>query len=255
MTATLGYQLDRVVTIKASRETVFSFFMDSGQWASWWGAGSTIDPRPGGRVVVIHPGAVEASGEIVELQPPDHITFTYGYASGKPFPPASSRVTIRLRTHAEGTLLHLTHEFPDAAGRDEHMQGWRYQLALFANVVMNAVNRDAEAQVDAWFSAWSSDDGSARREWLGRIARDDVRFNDRFSHTEGLDDLTAHLDAARRFMPGLTLRREGPVRHCQGCGLSDWIATGADGQPKARGSNVFEFDATGRIAAVTGFWA
>jgi hypothetical protein len=52
----------------------------------------------------------------------------------------------------------------------------------------------------------------------------------------------------------LTLQRTGAVRHCQGCALSDWIAVGADGQEKARGTNVFTFDATGRIAAVTGFW-
>ena len=40
---TLGH-----VRIEADRETVFRYFTDSGRWAAWWGAGSTIDPRPGG---------------------------------------------------------------------------------------------------------------------------------------------------------------------------------------------------------------
>jgi uncharacterized protein YndB with AHSA1/START domain len=254
MTAALGYQLDRIVTIKATREIVFGFFTDSTRWASWWGPGSSIESTPGGRVLILHPGGVETSGEVLEVEPPARIVFTYGFASGTPFPPGSSRVTIRLQSVDEGTQLHLTHEFPTEAGREEHVQGWRYQLSLFANLVANEVNRQAERQVDLWYEAWSSDDGAARRESLSRIATSQVTFNDRFSHTEGLADLGAHLDAARRHMAGLTLQRTGAVRHCQGCGLSDWIAVGADGQEKARGTNVFTFDATGRIAAVTGFW-
>jgi hypothetical protein len=163
-------------------------------------------------------------------------------------------VTIRLEPRADGTQLHLTHEFPDDSGRSEHVQGWRYQLALFANAVANEVNRDAEARVDEWFAAWSTDDGAARRSAFNRIAAPEVRFADRFSHTEGLDDLAAHLDAARRFMPGLILHRDGKVRHCQGYALADWVAVGADAQHKARGSNVFVLDPEGRITAVTGFW-
>ena len=41
----LPYQLDRVITIAAPRETVFSFFTDNARWAAWWGPGSTIEPR------------------------------------------------------------------------------------------------------------------------------------------------------------------------------------------------------------------
>ena len=255
MNATLGYQLDRIVIIKAAPDVVFRFFTDSDRWAAWWGKGSVIDARPGGRVLVVHPGAVEASGEVLEVAPPSHITFSYGYASGKPFGSGTTRVTIRLRPHADGTELHLTHELPSDAGRDEHVQGWRYQLSLFANLVANEVNRDAESRVDAWFGAWSTDDAGARRLALESIATPDVRLDDRFSHVGGRDDLAAHLDAARRFMPGLTLQREGAVRHCQGHALSDWVAVGADGQQKARGTNLFVFDHTGAIASVTGFWS
>lgn len=255
MNVTLGYQLDRIVTIKAAPEVVFGFFTDSARWAAWWGAGSSIDARPGGRVLVVHPGAAEASGEVLEVDPPDRITFTYGYASGKPFGPGTTRVTIRLQPHAGGTELHLTHEFPSDAGREEHVQGWRYQLSLFSNLVANEVNREAESKVDAWFGAWNTDDGAERRKTLQSIATPGVRFDDRFSHTEGQDDLAAHLDASRRFMPGLTLRREGAIRHCQGHALSDWVAMSADGQQKARGTNLFVFDHRGVIGSVTGFWS
>ena len=38
-------------------------------------AGSTIEPRPGGKVFVKYPGGVEASGEVLEIHPPDRIVF------------------------------------------------------------------------------------------------------------------------------------------------------------------------------------
>src|SRR6202043_2187402 len=103
----LPYDLERTVVIKAKPETVFRFFTDSARWASWWGAGSTIDAQPGGKVYIRHPNAVEALGEVLEVRPPERIVFSYGFVSGKPMPPGSSRVTIRLEPDEDGTRLHL----------------------------------------------------------------------------------------------------------------------------------------------------
>ena len=44
----LSYRLDRTVVIRARRDTVFRFLSNAAEWAEWWGAGSTIDARPGG---------------------------------------------------------------------------------------------------------------------------------------------------------------------------------------------------------------
>ena len=128
----LPHKLDRTVVIVARPESVFRFFTDSVRWASWWGAGSTIDATPGGKVCIRHPNGIEASGEVLELNPPERFVFTYGFASGKPMAPGSSRVTISLAPDASGTRLELVHEFAEASPRDEHVQGWRFQLSLFA---------------------------------------------------------------------------------------------------------------------------
>ena len=74
------------------------------------------------------------------------------------------------------------------------------------------------------------------------------------SAVDGVEDLMEHIAAAQRFMPGLQMQRRGEVRHCQGTALADWVAVAADGQERATGTNVFVFDADGRIEAVTGFW-
>ena len=254
-TGALTHELKRVLIIQATRETVFRFFTDEARWAAWWGAGSTIDPRPGGLVVIRYPNDVEARGEVIEVTAPERITFTYGYASGTPIPAGGSRVTIRLDAEGTRTRLHLTHQFADAAVRDEHIQGWRYQLSLFANAVANEVHAHADRSVDAWFEAWSEPDPATREGTLSRIANRDVGFRDRFSAIEGLDDLSVHLAAAQRFMPGIRLRRTGDVRHCQGVVLTDWVAHGSDGQERSRGTNVFVFSSTGLIESVTGFWS
>jgi uncharacterized protein YndB with AHSA1/START domain len=249
----LPYHLNRTVVIRAKPETVFRFFTDNARWASWWGAGSSIDARPGGRVYVRHPNGVESLGEVLEVRGPEQIVFTYGFASGKPIQPGDSRVTIRLEPDEAGTRLHLLHEFAEAGPRDEHVQGWRFQLSLFSNVVANEVYANAQDTVDAWFGAWVVVDAEAREEVLAKIVTPRICFRDRFSLLDGIADLTAHIGASQRFMPGIGLQRKGSVRHCQGTVLANWIAVGVDGRERMTGTSVFAFRADGRIDSVTGF--
>ena len=250
----LSYTLDRTVLIQATRETVFRYFTDSSRWAAWWGAGSTIDARPGGKVYIRHPNGIETLGEVVELQSPERIVFTYGFATGKPIPPGASTVTIRLEAEAAGTRLYLLHEFAESTVRDQHVQGWRFQLSLFANAVSNEVNGGAADLVDAWFTAWRTSDDSDRDRALRQIASPSVRFRDQYSLLDGVDDVSAHIAASLRFMPDMRMERKGNIRHCQGMLLADWAAVAGDGQERATGTNVFILGPEGRIDAVTGFW-
>jgi uncharacterized protein YndB with AHSA1/START domain len=249
------HRLDRTVTIRATPDVVFRYFIDSERWASWWGKGSTIDPTPGGSVRIVHPNGVEIAGAITEIDPPSRIAFTYGYVKGAPIPADGSHVTIRLEPVRGATRLSLTHEFAEPAIRDEHVQGWRYQLSLFGNLVANEAFADAEAMVDGWFQAWSDPEAASREATLARVTNDEVWFHDRFSMVAGVDDLKPHLAAVHRFMPGMRLERVGPVRQCQGVALADWIARGPDGAERGRGTNAFELGDGGRIIGVTGFWS
>jgi len=250
----LAHQLDRTIVIEAPPAAVFKYFTDPVRWAAWWGAGSTIDARPGGRVLVRYPDGTEAAGEVVKVAPPSQIAFTYGYVTGAPIAVGASHVTIQLEPVARGTRLHLVHAFADAAVRDHHVQGWRYQLSLFANVVANEIHRDAAALADAWFAIWAEPDEAARAASLTAMATANVRVRDRFSCIEGLAELGPHIAAAQRFMPGTRLRRKGDARHCQGTVIVDWTATGPDDAPRGQGTNVFILGPDGRIESVTGFW-
>jgi uncharacterized protein YndB with AHSA1/START domain len=251
----LPHVLDRTIVIHARPEVVFGFFTDSARWALWWGAGSTIDPRPGGAVAIRYPNAVEASGEVLEIAAPERLVFTFGFASGQPMAPGASRVTITLTAVAQGTRLHLHHAFADPGVCELHVQGWRYQLAVFTNAVSDLLHAAAEGRVDAWFALWAEPDAATLSAQLAALTSDAVEFRDRFSALAGRGELPPHIAASQRFMPGITLQRIGAVRQTQGMALADWRAMRPDGSAVGQGTNVFEFDADGRIVRVTGFWS
>ncbi len=125
--------------------------------------------------------------------------------------------------------MQLSHEFADDGVCNQHVQGWRYQMAVFGNVTANEAFGGAADLVDGWFAAWSDPESTTREAALDRVASPDISFRDQFSLVAGLDDLRPHLAAVHRFMPGLRLMRDGAVRHCQGTVLADWVARGEDG--------------------------
>lgn len=246
------HDLNRKVVIRATPETVFGFFTDNERWSAWWGKGSTIAAEPGGKVYIRYPNGVEVLGEVIEVRAPERIVFSYGYANGKPIGLGESRVTIEVVPDEEGTLLRLRHEFSEAAVRDQHVQGWRYQLSLFANAVAAVNFASAKDTVDRWFAAWAIADEAARAKEFAAIASPDARFRDRYSSLAGLEDLTEHAGASQRFMPGVVLSRKGEIRQCQGMVLVDWIVAGPAGKERMAGANVFLLRADGKIESVTG---
>jgi uncharacterized protein YndB with AHSA1/START domain len=254
--AKLPFAIDREILIRAPRALVFSYFTDSRRFASWWGEGSTIDGRAGGAVQIMMPGNTVAVGEVLEIRAPERIVFTFGYqGEGKPIAPGASRVTITLTEQSEGTRLRLRHELADAAARDHHVQGWRYQLAVFANVAANEAHASVGVFVTRWFAAWNENDAAKRAATFAELVHDDLVFRDAYSCVRGLDDLLAHIAAAKVHMPGITIAPVGCPRHCQGTVLADWTATLPDGKPLGQGSNVFELAPDGRLTTVVGLWS
>jgi uncharacterized protein YndB with AHSA1/START domain len=254
--SSLPHSLERSILICAQRKTVFRYFTDSKLFAEWWGAGSQIDGRPGGSLKIVYPDGTVALGQVLETAENERIVFTYGYEDpSKPIPPGGSRVTITLDDRPEGTWLTLKHEFADAPTRDQHVPGWRYQLALFANAAAATQHRDLRPVLDRYFVVWAETDRVARRRELEQIVVPEVVFHDRHGCTAGLDELDSHVALSQMHMRGVTLHRAGEPRQCQGTALVDWEARGSDGNTLATGSNVFTLAPDGRITRVVGLWS
>ncbi len=248
----LDHKMEKSVVIQAGRATVFRFFTEADRWALWWGAGSTIDARPGGELSIRHSNGFVSVGKVLEMVPPERFVFTFSLQTNPPTAAEDSRVTIRLEPQGGGTLVAVTHELSDPNVRDLMVQGWRFHLSLFSNAVANLVNAGATEVVDAWLTLWTEPDAGAREATLDRIAAPGVWFRDRYSALEGAGEIVAHIGASQRFMPGIRMERRGEVRHCQGTALADWVALGVDGAERMSGTNVFQFGPGGLLETVTG---
>src|SRR5689334_21572721 len=142
----------REVAIDASPETVWQFLVNPEKATRWMGMTATFDPRPGGiyRVEVI-PGHT-ASGEFVELDPPNRLVQTWGWEpdvnGARSVPSGSSTIEIELVADGDGTLLKFMHkDLPDAANAESHAHGWDH---YFARLAIAATGGDPGA--DPWLS-------------------------------------------------------------------------------------------------------
>jgi len=251
----LLFSLERGILIAASRETVFSFFTRSDLFARWWGTGSHIDGKPGGAYLIRYPNGVLATGKILEMDAPQRVVLTYGYEDpSKPIAPGGSLVTITLESRPTGTWLHLRHDVDTEKNRDDHANGWNYQLALFSNAAAREQAGDANALLDRYFAAWAETDAAARTRQLEGVVEKDVVFRDPYGSTTGVEELVALIRNIHMFMPGVLPRRSGDVRLCHGSALVNWTASAADGTVKAKGTNALDLSPAGKLSRITGFW-
>lgn len=249
----MTFSLDRTIEIRARRATVFRFFTDPARWARWWGEGSSIEPAVGGQVRIVYPGGERASGVVRELVPDERIAFTYGYdAPGRTIAPGGSLVTITLEERVGGVRLVLRHDVAKAEVRDEHVQGWRFQLARFVFVIGEDLHAGAGDAVAAWFAAWAEPDADRRRALLAPAVSPEVRFRDPNGDVYSLDELVIQIGAAHKFMPGIKLEARGKVRRVHDVALIDWAAVKPDGTTAMSGTNLVRLAIDGKITEVVG---
>ena len=129
-------QADETVVVErwlpAPPAVTFSYFTVAEKWIRWNGSAAWIDARPGGALRIAAYGDF-AVGVFEEIVPSTRLVFTWGWESGSPLPPASSRVQIDFEPLREGTLLRLTHSgLPSPAMAEQHQQRWAEYLGVMA---------------------------------------------------------------------------------------------------------------------------
>jgi uncharacterized protein YndB with AHSA1/START domain len=123
----------REVVIDASPETVWEFLTDPEKMRRWKGVSSSFDARVGAayRIEVL-PNNI-AAGEIVEVDPPHRIAYTWGWEGNEAVPPGSTTVVYELVPEGGGTRVRLTHsDLPDEDAAASHSHGWEHYLGRLA---------------------------------------------------------------------------------------------------------------------------
>jgi uncharacterized protein YndB with AHSA1/START domain len=121
--------IERTISIAASPETVWEFFVDPEKLVRWKGMKADLDPRPGGIYFCeVIPGHT-ARGEYVELDKPRRVVFTWGWDNEEGVPPGSSTIEVELTPEGEGTSLHFVHrDLPTTESAESHAHGWDHYL-------------------------------------------------------------------------------------------------------------------------------
>jgi len=135
------------VTIAASPDTVFDFFTDPDKMVQWMGRKADLEPRKGGVMRCDINGREIATGEFVEVDPPNRLVFTWGWeAEDSVTRPGSSTVEVTFSAQGDETLVTLTHrDLPTAQAREAHGHGWNHYMERLATA---AAGRDPGA--DPW---------------------------------------------------------------------------------------------------------
>ena len=124
-----GNVVEREVSIDARPDIVFQYFLDPGRIARWCGTVLALDPRPGGEIRMALSGIHQGSGQVVEIDPPRRLVYTWGWdEAGHPIPPGSTRVEIDLTPVGDGTHLRFRHLGLPADAVDDHAEGWQFSL-------------------------------------------------------------------------------------------------------------------------------
>ena len=113
----------REIRIGAPLEVVFEYLVDPAKLCRWMAQDAEVERRLGGVYRLTIDGNV-TSGELVELEPPRRVAFTWGWEGGGPVPPGSSTVVVELEPEGDGTLVRLTHRGLPAEALELHRQGW-----------------------------------------------------------------------------------------------------------------------------------
>lgn len=122
--------LEREVRIAARPEAIFPFFTEPELMARWMGSEVETDPRPGGAHRIAVTDERVASGEYLEVCPPDRVVFTWGWETPEsPVRPGTSTVTITLTPDGHHTIVKLVHsDFPSEDSALAHGNGWDHYL-------------------------------------------------------------------------------------------------------------------------------
>lgn len=132
MAQTNNGALEREIFIEAPPKTVFGFLTEPEKMLLWMGVEAKFEGHPGGIYRVNVNGEDVASGEVVEVTPPERVVYTWGWEGGETLPPGQSLIEITLTATDKGTMLKMVHSGLPEPMLGPHGDGWDHFVPRLA---------------------------------------------------------------------------------------------------------------------------
>lgn len=119
---------------------------------------------------------------------------------------------------------------------------------------MNAMNASFEATIDQHLAAYCDGDSARRAAAVARTWCADGRLVDPPLQSRGHDGISAQAEALLSQFPGHSFRRCSGIDQHNGFARYEWQLCNAEGQAVVQGCDFAEFDDSGRLRQVVGFF-
>jgi uncharacterized protein YndB with AHSA1/START domain len=119
------------VFVQAEPEQVYEYFTRAEAMVRWMGEYALLEARPGGEFTIDIEGT-PVRGRYQELDPPNRVVFSWGFAGSDELPPGSSTVEVLLAREAGGTRIEVVHSGLPPTRTPGHAEGWRRYLDRLA---------------------------------------------------------------------------------------------------------------------------
>jgi uncharacterized protein YndB with AHSA1/START domain len=111
------------VLVEADPEEVYEYFTSAEAMVKWMGQYASLDPRADGEFTVDIDGA-PVRGRYQELEPPNRLLISWGFAGSDELPPGASTVEVLLTEAVGGTRVEIIHRGLPAGQAVGHARGW-----------------------------------------------------------------------------------------------------------------------------------
>ena len=137
---------EATIDIAATPARTFELFTTEDGLCQWMARTASVDLRPGGAWRWVHEDGAACSGEYIDVEPPERLSFTYGWESGRfdDVPAGSTRVDVAFEPIEGGTRVTVRHAGLVGDRPERHTVGWTHFLGVLRTVAESQPRLDHE---------------------------------------------------------------------------------------------------------------
>ena len=127
--------VERETVVACTPDEAWRWWTEPDRLVRWMGSVAELDLRPGGAIRISYANGAVMAGELVSLDPPRRLEFTWGWEDpAEVVRPGGSSVEVAFHSVDGGTLVVVRHRGLPDDERAGHAEGWDYFLERLGGV-------------------------------------------------------------------------------------------------------------------------